>query len=134
MISYVDSSILLARYLAEDRSDDASELLETAALAATSRITEVEVRRGLALIDRPVERTMSQSLFAQEWRSLAIVELAPALADLAATIATDTRIRSLDAVHVASALVVGAQRFLTFDRRQADAARRLDLGVVGVPG
>ncbi|MFM8239191.1 MAG: type II toxin-antitoxin system VapC family toxin [Actinomycetota bacterium] len=133
MITYADSSILLARYLVEDRSDEASGLMRQATLVATSRVAEVEVRRGLSFVDSPVERTMSQSLFAQEWRALAVVEMDAALADLAATIAADTRVRSLDAIHVASALVVGAQRFVTFDQRQAPAARRFDLAVVGVP-
>ena len=55
------------------------------------------------------------------------------LADLAATTAADSRVRSLDAIHVASALVVGAQRFLTFDQRQAKAARSFDRAVVGMP-
>lgn len=132
MIAYVDSSVLLSRYLTEERSKEASALMGASAFVATSRVTDVEVRRGLSFIDSALERTTAQSQFAQDWRSLAIVECDAALVDLAATIAADTRVRSLDAIHVASALVVGTQRFLTFDRRQADAARAFDLAVVGV--
>jgi uncharacterized protein len=132
VIAYVDSSLFLSRYLMEDRSDEASALIEGATIVATSRIAEIEVRRGLAFIDSSAERLMSQSIFVEEWRSLAVVECHSGLADLAATIAAETRVRSLDAIHVASALVVGAERFLTFDQRQGDAAREFDLTVVGV--
>jgi uncharacterized protein len=132
VIAYVDSSVLLSRYLIEERSDEASALIEGATIVTTSRVAEIEVRRGLAFIDSPAERMMSQSIFAEDWRSLAVVECDSGLADLAATIASETRVRSLDAIHVASALVVGAERFITFDQRQGDAARAFDLTVVGV--
>ncbi len=39
-------------------------------------------------------------------------------------------LRSLDAIHIASALEVGADSFLTADRKQGDAARAAGLGVV----
>jgi len=132
VISYVDSSVLLSRYLAEDRSDEASAMIRGANFVATSRVAEVEVTRGVACVDSPAERLMCQNLFAEDWRCLSVVECDRGLADLAATIAAQTRVRSLDAIHVASALVAGALRFLTFDQRQADAARAFDLDVVGV--
>lgn len=134
MIAYVDSSVLLSRYLVEERSHEASALIGEGTFVATSRVTGVEVRRGLSFIDSPMERTTSLAQFAQDWHSLAIVECDAALAELAATIAADTCVRSLDAIHVASALVARAERFLTFDQRQGDAARVFDLSVVGVPG
>lgn len=133
MITYVDSSVLLARYLVEERSHDATAMIGASSFVATSRVTGIEVRRGLSFIDSAVERTTSQSQFAQDWRSLAVVECDAVLAEFAATIAADTRVRSLDAIHVASALVAGADRFLTFDHRQAHAARTFELAVMGVP-
>lgn len=133
MIAYVDSSVLLARYLAEDRSDEASILIGGATFVMTSRIAEIEVRRGLSFVESPAERLMSSAIFAQDWRSLAVVECDAEIADLAATIAAETRVRSLDALHVASAITAGAERFLTFDKRQADAARTYELAVMGVP-
>jgi uncharacterized protein len=42
-------------------------------------------------------------------------------------------LRSLGAIHVASALVGGAEEFLTYDERQAEAARAIGLRVVS-PG
>jgi predicted nucleic acid-binding protein len=54
------------------------------------------------------------------------------VADLASTIATENGLRTLDAIHVASAIAVGADRFATFDTRQAVAARAVGLTVEGV--
>lgn len=53
--------------------------------------------------------------------------------ELAATIAEQTGVRSLDAVHLAAARRAGgnAITFLTFDLRQAQAARTLGFAVVG---
>lgn len=53
--------------------------------------------------------------------------------ELAASIAEQTGVRSLDALHLGAAQRVGRQAitFLTFDLRQAQAARNLGLTVVG---
>lgn len=108
--------------------------MDEATYPVTSRIAEIEVRRGLSFVDSAAERIMSQSIFTEDWQALAVVECDAGVADLAATIAAETRVRSLDAIHVASALVAGAERFATFDCRQGEAARRFDLTVVGIPG
>jgi predicted nucleic acid-binding protein len=44
---------------------------------------------------------------------------------------TQTGARSGDLLHVASAVVLGAREFLTFDERQANLARRAGLKVKG---
>ena len=54
--------------------------------------------------------------------------------DEAATLSPDTRLRSLDAVHLAAARIVGSElrSLITYDLRMAEAARRLGL-LVEVP-
>ena len=54
--------------------------------------------------------------------------------DQAATLSPDTRLRSLDAVHLAAAGIVGAElrSLVTYDLRLAEAALRLGL-MVEVP-
>lgn len=61
---------------------------------------------------------------------LALVELTADLARLAATTGGPA-LRALDAIHLASALQLGGEidAFLTYDARQADAARSLGLSV-----
>ena len=44
---------------------------------------------------------------------------------------TETGARSGDLLHVASAVILGAREFLTFDERQAKLARRAGLKVKG---
>ena len=48
MVLYADSSALLKRYVVEHDSAAADVLLGSDPVLATSRITEVEVRRNLA--------------------------------------------------------------------------------------
>jgi predicted nucleic acid-binding protein len=104
---YVDSSALLKRYVDEHDSDAAVELMTTDPVLLTSRITEVEVRHNLS---RLLDATPLH----------------------AARIAEQTLCRSLDALHVASALRAGAATvLLTFDIRQARTARAMGLTVIG---
>lgn len=132
MITYVDSSVLLARYLSEERAREATLLLRQSEGLVASRIAAIEVKRGLRFISSPVERVTAQSTFAHEWRSLTVVEIDASLADLAARIAAETGVRCLDSIHVASAVVTSADRFMTLDHRQAETARAYALAVVGV--
>ena len=62
--------------------------------------------------------------------SLAFVELNAEVAELAGTLEPST-LRSLDAVHLASALSVSSdvETFVTYDRRLADAAGAAGLNV-----
>jgi predicted nucleic acid-binding protein len=130
---YVDSSALLKRYVAEPDSEAAESLLLSDASLLTARHTIVEVRRNLArLLDEPDAATM-RSAFAQDLETLSIVELDSATCESAAAIAEVTGARTLDALHLAAAQRVGgaAVPFLTFDVRQAQAARGLGLTVIG---
>ena len=64
---------------------------------------------------------------------LSIVELDEITCETAAAIAELIGVRTLDALHLAAAQRIGgpAVPFLTFDLRQAQAARGLGLTVVG---
>lgn len=133
MSLYVDSSALLKRYVDEPDSDRADELLATDEVLVTARLTEVEVRRNLArLLDDP-DRAVARAAFSADLEAFAVVEVDATTCELAATIAEQSGVRSLDAVHLAAARRVGgtAITFLTFDLRQAQAARTLGFSVVG---
>lgn len=133
MTLYVDSSALLKRYVDEPDSDLAQDLLESDDQLVTGRHTVVEVRRNLArlLAGRPLAET--RQAFDVDLGAFAIVELDEATCELAAAIAEQTGVRSLDALHLGAAQRVGRQALtiLTFDLRQAQAARSLGLTVVG---
>jgi predicted nucleic acid-binding protein len=92
----------------------------------TSAVARVEVVRA-------VQATGSAAV-AQARRQLGRlhqITLDNALLDNAAALAPGTSLRSLDAVHLASARLVGAQlrSVVTYDRRMADAAADLGLPV-----
>lgn len=64
--------------------------------------------------------------------AFAIIELDADTCELAATIAEQTGVRTLDALHLGAARRLGtALTFLTFDVRQAQAARSLGFAVAG---
>jgi uncharacterized protein len=130
---YVDSSALLKRYVDEPDSNAAESLLRSDSSLLTARHTVVEVRRNVArLLDEPDAAAM-RSAFMQDLEDLSIVELDAATCESAAAIAEVTGARTLDALHLAAAQRIGgaAVPFLTFDLRQAQAARSLGLTVIG---
>ena len=133
MTLYVDSSALLKRYV--DEHDSAAAVAHMAAdpVLVTSRVTEVEVRRNLARLLDGADLDAARRRFAEDLDAFALVVIDAATCNEAARIAEQTLCRSLDAIHLASALRAGAATtVLTFDRRQADVGRSLGLSVIGV--
>jgi predicted nucleic acid-binding protein len=133
MTLYVDSSALLKAYVDEPDSDVATRHLQSDTVLVTSWITVVEVRRNLSrLLDGPALRA-ALSDFDRDVDALALVSAGEAVCRSAARIGEVLGVRSLDAIHLASAqsLHITALAFLTFDLRQAQAARSLGLVVLG---
>ena len=133
MSLYVDSSALLKRYVDEPDSELADSLLGSDPSLLTARHTIVEVRRNLARLLGGRDLATARSAFTGDLEALSIVELDEVTCEGAATVAEVTGVRTLDALHLAAAQRVGgpAVPFLTFDTRQAHAARTLGLTVVG---
>lgn len=133
MSLYVDSSALLKRYVDEPDSDVAESLLLSDPSLLTARHTIVEVRRNLARLLDGRSLAAAREAFADDLRAVSIVELDAVTCEAAAAIGEVTGVRSLDALHLAAARRIGgpAVPFLTFDVRQAQAARALGLTVVG---
>ena len=132
MTLYADSSAILKRYIDEADSDRAVDLLLSDPLLVTGRHTVVEVRRNLARLLAPADATAARASFGADLASFAIVETDGATCELAATIAEQTGVRTLDALHLGAARRLGtALTFVTFDVRQAQAARSLGFTVVG---
>lgn len=133
MTTYVDSSALLKRYVDEPDSTTAERLLLSDPVLVTSWLTLVEVRRGLPrLLDGPALREAKQQ-FTNDLDAFAMVAIDEAVCRAAAQIGEQLVVRSVDAIHLASAqrLVVPGLPFITFDFRQAQAARSLGFTVLG---
>lgn len=132
MSLYVDSSALLKRYVEEPDSDEANALLASDPSLLTARHTIVEVRRNLARLLDERDATAAKAAFSVDIGAFGIVELDAVTCDAATDIAELTGARSLDALHLAAARRVGGASvpFVTFDVRQAQAARTLGLTVL----
>jgi hypothetical protein len=129
---YVDSSALLKRYVDEHDSEAAAGLMASDPVLVTSRLTEVEVRRNLARLLDGDALVASRRQLQRDLDAFALVALDAVTCNEAARIAEQTQCRSLDALHLAAALRAGrATVVLTFDLRQAQAARSLGLAVTG---
>ena len=132
MTLYVDTSALLKRYIAERDSDVADKLMATDPVLVTSRLTEVELRRNLTRLLEGDELLSARRQAQADLDAFALVNLDGVTCNDAARIAEQTLCRSLDALHVAAARRAGVSTtFLTFDVRQAQAARSVDLTVIG---
>ncbi|CAN5282306.1 hypothetical protein BH20ACT16_BH20ACT16_13830 [soil metagenome] len=132
MSLYVDSSALLKRYVDEPDSGQADALLASDPSLLTARHTIVEVRRNLARLLDERDATAAKAAFNADIAGFAIVELDAVTCEIAADVAELTGARTLDALHLAAVRRVGgaAVAFVTFDVRQAQAARTLGLTVL----
>ena len=133
MTTYVDSSALLKTYVEEADSDVAEQLLTADPVLVTSWITLVEVRRNLARLVEPTDLPELRRRFERNLDEFALVSVDQVVCESAADISEQLGVRSLDAVHLACArrLQVPGLSFLTFDLRQAQAARSLGFTVLG---
>jgi uncharacterized protein len=132
MTLYVDSSALLKRYVDEHDSAVAASWLRSDPVLVTSLLTEVEVRRNLARLLDGDDLDRQRRALSRDLDAFALVHLDPTTMGEAARIAEQTGCRSLDAVHLGAARRAGrATILLTFDVRQARAARSVGFEVVG---
>lgn len=96
----------------------------------TSRITYVEASRAIGL--ESGSGGGAAAAFSSEWDSFDVVELTAPVAARAASLAIAAGLPSLDAIHLASALVAatGDLVFATWDRRLHAAAVEHRLAVL----
>lgn len=133
MSLYVDSSALLKRYVEEPGSEAADALLRSDPLLLTARHTVVEVRRNLARVLAEQDASEARATFMDDLNAVSLIELDAETCEMGAAIAEVVGVRTLDALHLAAAQRAGGAGipFLTFDVRQAQAARALGFTVVG---
>lgn len=112
---YLDASALVKRYVEEEGSELVLSTMEDADAWSMCRIGYVETVRAVALAGgrKAVKRVES------DWLSFDVVEVDSALAQHAATLALSAGLRSLDALHLAAALVLPAEDLIvaTWDAR-----------------
>lgn len=141
--AYMDTSVLLKRYLEESGAAEARRHLRRYRVVS-SAITPVEATSALwrrrvvgdvADVDlQAVLRRLTEDR--SHWE---FVDLTTDVLDRAEQVIQRTGVRTLDAVHLASALTIQAangrrrpSQFITSDARQRDAAAGLGLQVIWV--
>ncbi len=129
---YVESSALMKFYRPEHESEFTFHTVATEPLRVTCGLTEVEIRRNFARHFDGEELARVQRQLQIDLTAFEMVELDAEVCADAAHIAEETLCRSLDAIHLAAARRASpSATVLTFDRRQATAARAIGMAVLG---
>jgi predicted nucleic acid-binding protein len=138
--SYVDTSALAKWYLNESYSDEFVAWIERHAPVAITTLTSLEMRSLLARRRRDAEldAKLEAKLFAAFEQDIADGHVSLHRLEDRQVLAAqrlfarvpDLPLRSLDALHLASAIEIGVERLATADRVMADAA--VALGLEGV--
>lgn len=129
----MDASAFVKLYVTEAESDECAEVMKADQVWIAGRHAFVEVRRTLDRVLDGDRFTEAKRRFASHWARTTIVELDQVTVEMAAELAEVTKVRSLDALHLAAARRTGraAISFLTYDLRLAQAARSLGFHVLG---
>lgn len=137
MITYLDASALVKRYVAEAGSVEVGGLIGQAVVVGTAVISRVEVVAALAKAVRMKlvphnEAASALQVFNAEWVDLVRLQMTETLVIRAVSLAWDYRLRGYDAVHLASALfwqdTLGEPVTLaSYDRQLWEAAKTTGL-------
>ena len=125
MVAYADASAIVKLILDEAGSAAMYRWYVELARVATSRVGVVETVRAA------MRRPHDEARRARVLGGLEVIDLSRPIARRAETVGQAT-LRTLDAIHLASALALGLdlEAFVTYDDRLAAAARQLGLPVV----
>jgi predicted nucleic acid-binding protein len=139
MIPYVDSGVLVALYVLEERSPDAAQAVARFRSLRINPLQELEVRNALhSLVGRgsitheqchASEQTIDRDIAAgrlkrrvPDWSEVFAIAT-----NLSHAYAEETPATPVEFVHVAAAIVEGAALFITADSRQAALAEKVSL-------
>jgi predicted nucleic acid-binding protein len=124
---YLDASALVKRYVAEEGSEELIAAMAEADGWAICRVGYVECARAIEM----AAGKSAVKRFLADWPSLEVVEVDASLAERAAELTATEELRSLDALHLAAALLLdfGDLTLATWDVRLHRAAHRQDLAV-----
>ena len=123
--AYADASALVKLVVPEPESRAVQRWYVEAEQVITSRVGVIEVYRTI------IRRSHDPAQLRVVLRSIDVFELDADIAARAMRVSPDV-LRTLDAIHIATALAIGPtlDAFVTYDDRQAAAARTAGLPVV----
>lgn len=124
---YLDAGALVKRYVAEEGSEELIAAMGAAEGWAICRVGYVETARAVGL----AAGKAAMKRFGADWPSFEVIEVDGSLAEHAAELALAEELRSLDALHLAAALLFSSDQltFATWDAGLHRAAQRRGLAV-----
>lgn len=130
---FLDTSALIKRYVEEEGTTEVLQRMDEDphwVVSAVAR-TEVEITLCRLGFDGSAKAALTSRL-GDDWERCHVVPVDPASLVRAAELGCQFDVRTLDALHLAAAdRLPRPVVMLTFDRRQADAARAMGLTVEG---
>ena len=134
MKAYLDSSAFAKRFIDEVGSDEVERICAEATELGLSVLCVPEIIS--ALNRRRRERSLTRGQYVSAKRRLIddvqdadLIHLTPSVVGSSIDVLEGNPVRTLDAVHVASALEWSADLFVSADKRQLTAAKRVGLVV-----
>nr|WP_246286205.1 type II toxin-antitoxin system VapC family toxin [Microbacterium pseudoresistens] len=128
---YVDTSAALKRVFEEDESAALMTAIDEAVLGGdrliSSHLTRVELGRGIRRRIEFESHARLTSAFEAATADIAFAPMSPSIIESARIIGPPV-LRSLDAIHLAAAIAVGAGEVWTYDERLAAASE--EMGIV----
>jgi predicted nucleic acid-binding protein len=132
---FADSSALAKRYIEDEQSAQMDELLRHATNLAVSVLCLAEIisalcRRRRERFLKPAEYAAAKNALAVDLADATIIQITDEVLMEGIRLLESHPLRSSDAIQVSSALVWGADQFVSADARQCAAARASGLNVV----
>ncbi|GMV91824.1 MAG: hypothetical protein AMXMBFR82_16020 [Candidatus Hydrogenedentota bacterium] len=127
MKTYFDSSAFAKRYIEEAGSEAVNELCQDATELALSVLCVPEIvsalnRRVRESVISPAQYEKIKQLLLADVRDAVLIDLTESVVTTSIRMLESAPLRSADALHVASAIVWEADRFVSADQRQVAAA------------
>ena len=134
MISFFDSSAFAKRFIEESGSDEIEKICLDSESIAVSSICFLEIISAL-------NRRLRESSFSkkdyllikerliEEFEHIEIINVVPEVIAKSIILLEKNSLRTLDAIHLASALLLKSDLFVSADKRQVVAAKKTGLKV-----
>ena len=129
---FLDSSALAKRYIAEKGSERILALWQEADDISLSILCVPEVLSACNRLrrEKKLDQKGYQAIkdgFFRDIEDTDLINVVPTIIEGAVSCLAGGTMRTLDAIHVASAMSVGSELFVTSDPRQAEGARAMKL-------
>ncbi|MGA2480953.1 MAG: type II toxin-antitoxin system VapC family toxin [Spirochaetia bacterium] len=129
---FLDSSALAKKYIAEKGSERVRALWQAAEEISLSVLCVPEVLSACIRLmrEKKIDKNDYQAIksgFLHDIEDTSLINVVPAIIVGAVRCLEGATMRTLDAIHVASAMSIGSDLFVTADSRQAEGARAMKL-------